>query len=321
MYKFVVAAHGKLAQGYKSTIEMFLGTSLDIDYITTYTEDSLDLEEQITQILASLAENTQLIIFTDLFSGSVNQKFITTLENRPEVFIISGTNLPAILEVMTISMSGEKFTQELIEEKLESARQEIKQYPLYKKESKDKKELAQENKKVSQKQNQQVNSDEENTKIPALRVDERLVHGQIVMMWSKALSLEGIIVANDEVANDLTQQSSLKLAVPSNIKIVIRTLEGARKLLKDSRIANMNVLVLTKTIADAAVVTEGFESVDFLNIGNVGKATEGKKEKWTNTVFVTDKEVEAAKQLAQQFSEIKVQNVPADTSHSLNEFL
>jgi len=320
MYKFIVAAHGKLAQGYKSTIEMFLGNSLDIDYITTYTEDSLDLEEQITQILKSLTEDTQLIIFTDLFSGSVNQKFINKLENRPDVFIISGTNLPAILEVMTIAMGGGKFTQALIEEKLESARQEIKQYPLYESNSESKKESLPE-KETPKKPTQAEKNEKENTEIPALRVDERLVHGQIVMMWSKVLSLEGIIVANDEVAKDPTQQSSLKLAVPSNIKIVIRTIEGARKLLKDSRIAKMNVLVLTKTIADAAAVTEDFESVDFLNIGNVGKGTDEKKQKWTNTVFVTDQEIDAAKQLAQRFPEVNIQNVPADTRHSLSEFL
>lgn len=316
MFKFVIATHGDLAHGYQSTLEMFLGTGFDITYISAYLPDSPDLEGQIEQVLAKVEKETQLIVFTDLFGGSVNQKFMEHTHDMENVFIVSGVNLPTILEVMTIAMSGDTASQVLIEEKLQSTRQEIKQFPLYERTPAVKEKPSQTVTKKAA-----VTNGQENDTIPALRVDERLVHGQIVMLWSKALSLDGIIVANDEVAENEIQQSSLKMAVPDNIKIVIRTIAGARKLLRDPRIKKRHILVLTRTIADAVAVTEGFSHVDFLNIGNVGKGTDEKKEKWLNTVYVTDSEKAAAKVLAEKFPETNLQNVPGDAKHLLNEFI
>ena len=97
MFKFVVASHGDLAHGYQSTLEMFLGTGYDITYISAYLPDGPDLEEQIDQVLETVTEETQLIIFTDLFGGSVNQKFIEHTKDMENVFIVAGVNLPTIL--------------------------------------------------------------------------------------------------------------------------------------------------------------------------------------------------------------------------------
>lgn len=51
--------------------------------------------------------------------------------------------------------------------------------------------------------------------IVQLRVDDRLVHGQVTLMWGKELSTKGILVANDAAAQNETQSSTLKMACPS----------------------------------------------------------------------------------------------------------
>ncbi|MCB6322898.1 PTS sugar transporter subunit IIB, partial [Bacteroides thetaiotaomicron] len=50
--------------------------------------------------------------------------------------------------------------------------------------------------------------------IKMLRIDERLIHGQVAVVWSKALSITHIIVANDDVVNNELQITSMKMAVP-----------------------------------------------------------------------------------------------------------
>lgn len=72
--------------------------------------------------------------------------------------------------------------------------------------------------------------------IKALRVDERLIHGQIAMVWSRELTLDGIVVANDATAQNETQQMALKMAVPSGIKVIIKSTDDAIKLLQDPRL-------------------------------------------------------------------------------------
>ena len=45
--------------------------------------------------------------------------------------------------------------------------------------------------------------------IKMLRIDDRLLHGQVVFMWTKQLHIKGIIVANDELVTDPIQSLSL----------------------------------------------------------------------------------------------------------------
>ena len=56
--------------------------------------------------------------------------------------------------------------------------------------------------------------------IKKLRVDYRLVHGQVAISWSRALGVDCILVANDEVAKDEMRQSMLRISKPQGIKLL-----------------------------------------------------------------------------------------------------
>ena len=47
-----------------------------------------------------------------------------------------------------------------------------------------------------------------------LRVDDRLIHGQVAVVWTKELNTPLLVVANDHAANDKVMQMTLKMAVP-----------------------------------------------------------------------------------------------------------
>ena len=88
--------------------------------------------------------------------------------------------------------------------------------------------------------------------IKMLRIDDRLLHGQVVFMWTKQLNIKGIIVANDELVQDPIQSLAMKLAVPEQIKLLIKSVEEASRLIQDPRSAKMNILLVMKSPADAA---------------------------------------------------------------------
>ena len=71
--------------------------------------------------------------------------------------------------------------------------------------------------------------------IKMLRIDDRLLHGQVVFMWTKQLNIKGIIVANDELVQDPIQSLAMKLAVPEQIKLLIKSIEEASRLIQDPR--------------------------------------------------------------------------------------
>ncbi|EEF66703.1 PTS sugar transporter subunit IIB, partial [Holdemania filiformis] len=110
--------------------------------------------------------------------------------------------------------------------------------------------------------------------IKMLRIDDRLLHGQVVFMWTKQLNIKGIIVANDELVQDPIQSLAMKLAVPEQIKLLIKSIEEASRLIQDPRSAKMNILLVMKSPADAARLLRLLPDktlIERINIGNSGR--------------------------------------------------
>ena len=71
--------------------------------------------------------------------------------------------------------------------------------------------------------------------IVQLRLDERLIHGQITTAWSKFFDVGGIVVANDKLAKNELATQTLLMAAPAGKKVAVRGIQDAIKLLKDPR--------------------------------------------------------------------------------------
>lgn len=119
MRKILIVTHGELAGGIVNTINMLVGEHQEISYINAYT-DSSDFTVKATEFIQSNQDN-ELVIFTDLYGGSVNQKF-TLLKNNYSFYLISGFNLSLILAVL---LEDNSLSQPLIEELIMQARQEM----------------------------------------------------------------------------------------------------------------------------------------------------------------------------------------------------
>lgn len=58
--------------------------------------------------------------------------------------------------------------------------------------------------------------------VSLMRIDDRLIHGQVAYGWATSLGINVILVANDEAKNDQMKAMSLNLAKPSNVTLYIR---------------------------------------------------------------------------------------------------
>ena len=69
--------------------------------------------------------------------------------------------------------------------------------------------------------------------IKMVRLDERMIHGQIAIKWSRHLDVNRIIVADDDAANNPVIQQSLMMAAPATCKTAIVTVDKAIALCND----------------------------------------------------------------------------------------
>lgn len=121
MRHILIATHGLLASGARSTMEFLIGNVDNVDYITAYVDGQKPINEQIEEYFAKIPQEDEVVIFTDIKGGSVNQKMIPYCV-RENTFLVSGFNLAVLIEV---TMTPEKLTNEFLKAKIEEAREQL----------------------------------------------------------------------------------------------------------------------------------------------------------------------------------------------------
>ena len=103
-----------------------------------------------------------------------------------------------------------------------------------------------------------------------IRVDDRLIHGQIAVVWSKQFNTTHMVVANDKAAANEVQQMALKMATPSGIKVLIRSVDDAIKIFNNPKSEKVKMFVLTNSVRDALKIALNCD-VQSINVANVGR--------------------------------------------------
>ena len=122
MRKFLIATHGSFAKGIQSSLEIIMGKLENVFMIQAYTEKNKSLKEEIDLVLEQIRNEDELIVFTDLMGGSVTNQ-ILQYALKKNVFIVSGFNLPLLLDILL--SDPETPVNEVIETGIKNARDRI----------------------------------------------------------------------------------------------------------------------------------------------------------------------------------------------------
>ena len=115
--------------------------------------------------------------------------------------------------------------------------------------------------------------------IKLCRLDDRMIHGQIVTIWSRVVPVDRIIVANDQAGSNPIIAKSLLMAAPGNIKVAVKTVKDAVELLHNPKASAHDILLIVANPQDLLTVVEQVDGIHRVNIGNWGllEASDGKQ--------------------------------------------
>lgn len=142
------------------------------------------------------------------------------------------------------------------------------------------------------------------------RIDDRLIHGQVVVGWARYTQADCIIVANDAVCADPMQRTLLPMAVPQGIEVAIyRVREAAEKLSAGAHGARRAILLFVSP-TDALQFRRLGGELNALNLGGIRLAPG--KEQIRKSVSLGAEDRVALRELHQAGVEIYFQMVPGD---------
>lgn len=143
-----------------------------------------------------------------------------------------------------------------------------------------------------------------------VRVDDRLIHGQVVAIWLKALSARRIIVVDDKTARDDFLRDVLELAAPPGVPVEVhdveRGIERVRELVDDPE----PVFVLMRSPLTALRLREAGVAFPVLNVGGIG-AGPGRRVLYRN-ISASAEELEAMRRLETLGTRVELRIVESD---------
>lgn len=119
MKKILVASHGHLASGIKSSVQILTGMADQIEAVDCYVDDS-DYTPRIQAFIDSVGPDDEGVIFTDIYGGSVFQKVVLLEPEKHGILHVTGMNLGLVIETL---ITGDPISKESLSQSLELARQ------------------------------------------------------------------------------------------------------------------------------------------------------------------------------------------------------
>jgi len=146
--------------------------------------------------------------------------------------------------------------------------------------------------------------------IALVRVDNRLVHGQILEAWIPYLKASCIAVVDDQVASDFFQETVIRMAVPREVQVIISGLKEFAEAYSFTQGHGKKTILLFSTVSAALTVhLLGFRFAK-LNIGNV--YNENCRLCCTPSVLLSDTDVNDIKSLHAEGVQIELRRVPKE---------
>lgn len=155
--------------------------------------------------------------------------------------------------------------------------------------------------------------------ITLARIDDRLIHGQVVTVWTRETKCERIIVCDDQVAADPIRSTLLTQVAPPGLKANVVTVEKAIRVYHNPKYATTRALLLFTNPSDVVRMLEGGVEIKSVNIGGMS-FKEGKRQ-ITNAISVNEQDIQAFKKLHEKGIELEVRKVASDPKMDLMSVL
>lgn len=153
--------------------------------------------------------------------------------------------------------------------------------------------------------------------INLIRVDFRLIHGQVVTQWIRISGANRIIIVNDALSKDEFMGSVYKMSAPSNIDVDIFSIEKAAIEWEKNQFGEGKILILFKNVEDAAALQKKGFKMDCLQIGGLG----GGNDRIATPCGVTfnQKDIEILEKMIEEGTEVYIHVVPSQPKITLEK--
>ena len=147
--------------------------------------------------------------------------------------------------------------------------------------------------------------------IVGVRIDFRLIHGQVANLWANAKQVSRFMVVDDQLTTDDMQKQVLRMACPAAVKLSVLPLEKASANIQAGKYDAQRLFILAKKPETLLRLIESGVQLPEINVGNMSSLNEVKRVGLN--IGMDEGDIEAFKKLQEKGIRMYAQMVPSDT--------
>lgn len=141
-----------------------------------------------------------------------------------------------------------------------------------------------------------------------IRIDNRLLHGQVVQFWIGHLSIGHLVVADDETAQNESMPIIYRMALPDTVKLTVIPISRLEETLAKTPITE--TMVLLRDVEHATHVVSLSAKIQCVVLGNIHSLDS--RSRVTDSVYLSDAEIESLAELNKHNIEVEIQTFPGE---------
>ena len=141
-----------------------------------------------------------------------------------------------------------------------------------------------------------------------IRIDDRLIHGQVVVGWGNVVKPDRILLSSDEVATVEWQRTIYLSAVPEHLAASVLTLKDTVEALKNDQFGSESILLLVDSPKSVVTLVENGIDIKEVNVG--GMHFKPGKNQISSFIFVDQQDIESFKILCEKGILLEGRDVP-----------
>lgn len=322
MVGIVLASHGGFADGIAQSAQMLFGEQADFAHvILTPDEGPDDIRGKMDSAISSFASKDEILILVDLWGGTPFNQANSLLKEHPSWAIVSGMNLPMVVEALTQRLTNPDFSaHEIASAVIKPAKDGVKTQPaaLMPQEESVTASVKEDNKNSKSIPEGTVVGDG-HIKFVLARIDSRLLHGQVATGWIPAMHPDRVIVVSDSVAKDNMRKSMIREAAPAGVKAHTVPLKKMVEITKDPRFGNTHALLLFENPEDVLKAIKAGVDIKTINVGSMSYSVGDVNA--NNVLSMNQEDVDTFHELAKLGVKFDVRKVPTDKSGNMDAIL
>ncbi|MBK4775431.1 PTS mannose transporter subunit IIAB [Candidatus Pantoea edessiphila] len=308
----LVGMHGCAAEQLIKTAEMILGNQDNIEFVEFIVGENTEiLVEKYKDKIKKMCTSKGMLFLIDTWGGSPFNAASRLVFEKENHDIIVGVNIPILIEILMKREENISFN-ELVSIAVKTGRESIKSFQ-------------------NQTQNIQNTTSShtmhnitqkklnKNMQISLVRIDDRLIHGQITTRWTKETKVQRIIVVNDEISQDDIRTTLLKQSSPPGITAHVINVDKMIRVWNNPKYSQDRVMLLFTNPIDVLRVVEKGVNIKAVNIG--GMAFKEGKLQVSKAVSLDEKDITAFNKLNELNIELEVRKVSNDPKVNIMDLI